>query len=69
MPVKEVLDFKLIFESMENFKPGLDAAELERLKANLKLSYKERFEMLTRLYKIQQTMNRATIVHKPFINK
>ncbi|WP_419800624.1 hypothetical protein [Mucilaginibacter sp.] len=54
---------------MENFKPVMDAAELERLKANLKLSYKERFEMCTRLYKIQQTMNRATIVHKPFIAK
>ncbi len=69
MPVKEVLKFTFIFESMENFKQGFDAAELERLKANLKLSYKERFEMLTRLYKIQQTMNRASIVHKPFINK
>lgn len=61
--------FKLIFERMENFKPALDTAELERLKANLKLTYKERFEMLTCLYKIQQTMNRASIVHKPFINK
>lgn len=69
MTLKEVLNFKLIFERMENFKPALDTNELERLKANLKLTYKERFEILTRLYKIQQTMNRASIVHKPFINK
>ncbi|MVN22497.1 hypothetical protein [Mucilaginibacter arboris] len=53
---------------MEKPKQELDSVELERLKANLKLSYKERFEMLTRLYKIQQTMDRASIVHKPFIN-
>lgn len=44
-------------------------AELEYLKEGLKRSYKERFEMATRLYKIQQTMNKATITHKPFISK
>ena len=44
-------------------------AELELLKEGLKRSYKERFEMATRLYKIQQTMSKASISHKPFISK
>lgn len=46
-----------------------DQAELELLKEGLKRSYKERFEMATRLYKIQQTMSKASISHKPFISK
>lgn len=41
-----------------------DRAELELLKEGLKRSYKQRFEMATRLYKIQQTMNKASISHK-----
>lgn len=44
-------------------------AEIDLLKEGLKRSYKERFEMATRLYKIQQTMNKALIIHKPFISK
>lgn len=47
----------------------LDAAEIEHLKEGLKRTYKERFEMATRLYKIQQTMKKAVISHKPFISK
>lgn len=47
----------------------LDEAEIKLLKEGLKRTYKERFEMATRLYKIQQTMNKASIIHKPFINK
>ncbi|MGI4899436.1 MAG: hypothetical protein ACRYFT_12765 [Janthinobacterium lividum] len=54
---------------MEEKKPIFDFAELELLKEGLKRSYKERFEMCTRLYKIQQTMNKAIIVHKKFISK
>ena len=54
---------------MENKKKTFDDAELELLKEGLKRTYKERFEMATRLYKIQQTLNKATIVHKPFIEK
>ena len=46
-----------------------DEAELELLKEALKRTYKERFAMATRLYKIQQTMNKASITHKPFIKK
>ena len=47
----------------------LDKAELEYLKAGLKRSYKERFEYATLLYKTQQTMNKASVSHKPFIAK
>ena len=50
-------------------KDTFDQAELELLKEGLKRSYKERFEMATRLFKIQQTMNKAIITHKPFISK
>ena len=46
-----------------------DEAEIALLKEALKRTYKERFEMATRLYKVQQTMNKATITHKPFISK
>ena len=54
---------------MERGKKTFDQAEIELLKEGLKRNYKERFEMATRLYKIQQTMNKATIVHKPYISK
>jgi hypothetical protein len=46
-----------------------DQAELELLKEGLKRSYKERFEMATRLFKVQQSMMKASIEHKPFIVK
>ena len=54
---------------MENKKQQFDEAELSLLKEGLKRTYKERFEMTTRLYKIQQTMTKAAIVHKPLIQK
>ena len=54
---------------MDKEKTSFDQAELELLKEGLKRSYKERFEMATRLYKIQQTINKSSIVHKPFIAK
>jgi hypothetical protein len=54
---------------MEKVKQALDEAEIEHLKEGLKRSYKERFLMATRLYKIQQTMRKAVITHKPFISK
>lgn len=54
---------------MEKERSTLTEAELEQLKAGLKRTYKERFEMATRLYKIQQTLNKATITHKPFTSK
>lgn len=54
---------------MDKIKTSFDKAELELLKEGLKRSYTERFEMATRLYKIQQTINKALITHKPFIIK
>jgi hypothetical protein len=54
---------------METAKHTFEQAEIELLKEALKRTYKERFEMTTRLYKIQQTMKKATITHKPFISK
>ncbi|WP_169304991.1 hypothetical protein [Pedobacter cryotolerans] len=54
---------------MEKSKKSFDKAELDLLKEGLNRSYKERFEMATLLYKIQKTMSKATITHKPFISK
>lgn len=54
---------------MEKNKQTFDQAEIELLKEGLKRTYKERFEMATRLFKIQQTMNKATIIHKPYLSK
>jgi hypothetical protein len=54
---------------MDKQKQIFDKAELDLLKEGLRRNYKERFEMATRLYKIQQTMSKATIAHKPFISK
>nr|WP_183575135.1 hypothetical protein [Mucilaginibacter sp. X5P1]MBB6138783.1 hypothetical protein [Mucilaginibacter sp. X5P1] len=53
----------------EKTEQTFNEAELALLKEGLKRSYKERFEMATRLFKIQQTMNKASIIHKPFITK
>ncbi len=54
---------------MDKQKQAFEKAEWDLLKEGLKRSYKERFEMATRLYKIHQTLNKATITHKPFISK
>jgi hypothetical protein len=54
---------------MEKKKQTFNEAELALLKEGLKRNYRERFEMATRLFKIQQTMNKASISHKPFIAK
>jgi hypothetical protein len=48
---------------------GFEKAEMNLLRENLRRSYKERFLMATRLYKIQQTMKKAVITHKPFVSK
>ena len=47
---------------MEKSKKSFDKAELELLKEGLNRSYKERFEMATLLYKIQQTMSRVATI-------
>ena len=54
---------------MNKKETSFEKAELELLKEGLNRSYKERFEMATRLYKIQQTMSKAVISHKSYISK
>ena len=54
---------------MNKKETSFEKAELELLKEGLNRSYKERFEMATRLYKVQQTMSKAVISHKPHISK
>jgi hypothetical protein len=49
--------------------PDFEKAEMDLLRESLRLSYKERFLKATRLYKIQQTMKKAVITHKPFVGK
>jgi hypothetical protein len=49
-------------ESEANYKK----AELDLLKDSLTRTYTERFLFATRLYKIQQTLNKAKITHKPY---
>ena len=46
--------------------PDYDKAEMDLLRDALKRTYKERFLMTTRLYKIQQTLIKATIIHRPY---
>ena len=48
---------------------GFKKAEMDLLHESLRRSYKERFLIATRLYKIQQTMSKAVITRKPFISK
>ncbi len=43
-----------------------EKAELNHLKAALERSFKDRFLMTTRLYKIQQTLLKAKITHQPY---
>jgi hypothetical protein len=49
--------------------PDFEKSEMDMLRENLRRSYKERFLMATRLYKIQQMMKKAVITHKPFVSK
>ena len=46
-----------------------EKVEMDQLREVLKRSHKERFLMATRLYKIQKTMQKAVITHKPYISK
>jgi len=56
-------------QSSPDHAPDFEKAELDLLRESLRRSYKERFLMATRLYKIQQTMKKAVITHKPFVSK
>jgi hypothetical protein len=47
-----------------------EKAEMDQLREALKRSYKERFLMTTRLYKIQKMFEKAKITHQPYnLNK
>lgn len=48
--------------------PDYEKAEMDLLRDALKRTYKERFLMATTLYKVQQTMKKAKITHKPYLN-
>lgn len=58
-PINLVKDMDALYE----------AQEIRRLKESILLSDTEKFLMVTRLYKIQQTLKKAKITHKPFIKK
>lgn len=47
---------------------AFEKSELKLLEDSLKRSYKERFLFATRLYKIGQTLARATITHQPDVS-
>ena len=46
--------------------PDYEKAEMDLLREGLRRSYKERFLFLNQLIKIQRTMQRAKITHKPY---
>lgn len=51
-------------EKRDEFLLNFEKAEMNLLREALKRSYKERFLMATRLYKIQNTMKKAVITHR-----
>lgn len=59
-------------DSVEHVPPDLQSnyekTEMDLLKDALNRTYTERFLFATRLYKIQQTLNKAKITHKPYIS-
>ena len=46
--------------------PVYEKLEMDQLRNSLLRSFKERFLMATTLYKVQQTLKKATITHKPY---
>jgi hypothetical protein len=56
--------------SEEEINSFYEKAEMDQLKDALKRSYKERFLLTTRLYKIQKMFEKAKITHRPYnLNK
>jgi hypothetical protein len=53
-------------QSEEEVNYYYEKAELDELRDALKRSFKERLLMTTRLYKIQQTLKKAKITHRPY---
>ena len=58
-----------MYSNKENASRSFSESEIALLKEGLSRTYKERSEMATRLYKIQQTLKKAKILHKPFLQK
>lgn len=58
-----------MYSNKKNASRSFSESEIALLKEGLSRTYKERFEMATRLYKIQQTLKKAKILHKPFPQK
>lgn len=50
---------------LNELKPDYEKADMALLMEGLKRTYKERFLMTTRLYKIHRALNKATITHQP----
>jgi hypothetical protein len=59
-------DKDLPVNSLQEPEADYGKEEMDRLKDALRRSYTERFLMATRLYKVQQTMQRAKITYKPY---
>ena len=59
-------DNDLPVNSLQEPEADYGKEEMDRLKDALRCSYTERFLMATRLYKVQQTMQRAKITYKPY---
>ena len=55
-----------MYNNKENALQSFSESEIALLKEGLSRTFKERFEIATRLYKIQQTLKKAKILHKPF---
>jgi hypothetical protein len=51
---------------LHEHQPDYQKAEMDQLRDALKRTYKERFLVATRLYKIQQMFKRAVITHQPY---
>lgn len=59
---KVSFEYNILNETGADF----EKAEINLLKDALNRSYTERFLMTTRLYKIQLSLRRAKITHKPY---
>ncbi len=56
---------KVNFNEVNEPQPDYEKAETDLLRAGLARTHTERFLFATRLYKIQKTMDKAKIIHKP----
>ena len=54
---------------VNDLQSGYKKAEMDLLRDALRRTHEERFLMMTCLYKMQQTMTKATITHHPSPDK